>query len=508
MALAVSTGGIFYNPATPALTSYGQCGTRASKKICLVSTKNTPSVFVVIACAALVTGKPLKEAQYLADQAWPKLAELQPNVLNLYTSDTAVAEVAQGEGDIGGIEYSKYVYPYTVKGAQHRHGFPKEGAFAGVNCQVLVKGAPNPDLGVAFMNCMLSTRAVQMPLAEVSLAAPPIAGMTFEPELAKLLAYPEAKMDEMALFSPDWAYINARPCRRGSRSTTRSSSPDMGDIEVRGVSKRYGAGPAGGGRRVVRRPARPSPVAAGSERLRQDHDDADDRRAGGARAGDDRRSRASRSSACPCIAATSACCSRTTRCSHISTWRCNVAFGLEMRRLPKREVVRRAMPGAGDGEAGHFADRMPHQLSGGQQQRVALARALVIEPAVLLLDEPLGALDKKLRETMQIELRQLQQRLNITTLMVTHDQEEALTIVRPDRGDARWPDRAESARRTRSMSARCRSSSRASSACPISLPGRSRCATTLALPRRPGMACNSDRRGAAGTAGCSGGGTA
>ena len=75
-----------------------------------------------------------------------------------------------------------------------------------------------------------------------------------------------------------------------------------------------------------------------------------------------------------------------------------------------------------------FGARYPHQLSGGQQQRVALARALVIEPAVLLLDEPFGALDKKLRENMQIEMRQLQQRLGITTLMVTHDQDEALTL--------------------------------------------------------------------------------
>jgi spermidine/putrescine ABC transporter ATP-binding subunit len=106
----------------------------------------------------------------------------------------------------------------------------------------------------------------------------------------------------------------------------------------------------------------------------------------------------------------------------------NVAFGLEMRRLPKAEVGRRVADALAMVKLGPLADRMPHQLSGGQQQRVALARALVIEPAVLLLDEPLGALDKKLREGMQIELSQLQRRLGLTTLMVTHDQDEALTL--------------------------------------------------------------------------------
>ena len=75
-----------------------------------------------------------------------------------------------------------------------------------------------------------------------------------------------------------------------------------------------------------------------------------------------------------------------------------------------------------------FEDRSPAQLSGGQQQRVALARSLITSPAVLLLDEPLGALDKNLRESMQFELRQLQKRLGITTVLVTHDQEEALTM--------------------------------------------------------------------------------
>jgi putative spermidine/putrescine transport system substrate-binding protein len=209
VALAVSTGGLFYNTkATKPLSSYAEMwDKRFAKKISLVSTKTTPSVFVVIACAAIATGKPFAEAQYLADKAWPQLEALKPNVLNLYTSDTASLNVAQGEGELGGIEYSKYVLPYTMKGASVDMCYPKEGAFAGVNCQVLVKGAPNQALAAEFMNRMLAPE-VQQPLAEVALAAPPISGLTFKPEVAKMLAYPLAKMEEMALFSPDWAYVN------------------------------------------------------------------------------------------------------------------------------------------------------------------------------------------------------------------------------------------------------------------------------------------------------------
>jgi len=106
----------------------------------------------------------------------------------------------------------------------------------------------------------------------------------------------------------------------------------------------------------------------------------------------------------------------------------NVAFGLEARRLPKAETTARVAGALQLVQLDAYADRMPAQLSGGQQQRVALARCLVVEPALLLLDEPLGALDKSLRESMQVELRALQQRLGITTIMVTHDQDEALTL--------------------------------------------------------------------------------
>ena len=106
----------------------------------------------------------------------------------------------------------------------------------------------------------------------------------------------------------------------------------------------------------------------------------------------------------------------------------NVAFGLKCRHVPAAEMrdrVARALDLVG---LSGLADRKPRQLSGGQQQRVALARALVIEPRVLLLDEPLGALDKKLRIQMQSELKSIQKRLNVTAVFVTHDQEEALAM--------------------------------------------------------------------------------
>ena len=109
----------------------------------------------------------------------------------------------------------------------------------------------------------------------------------------------------------------------------------------------------------------------------------------------------------------------------------NIAFGLKMRKVPMRSAqskVEEVLKLTRLAELPGIGERYPHQLSGGQRQRVALARALVTEPKVLLLDEPFGALDKKLRERLQVELRLLQQQLNITTVFVTHDQEEALTL--------------------------------------------------------------------------------
>ena len=106
----------------------------------------------------------------------------------------------------------------------------------------------------------------------------------------------------------------------------------------------------------------------------------------------------------------------------------NVAFGLKMKKTPKEEIKTKVSEILETVDMGHLAKRYPKELSGGQRQRVAIARALVIEPSLLLLDEPLSNLDAKLRLKMRVEIRKLQQKLGITTLFVTHDQEECFSI--------------------------------------------------------------------------------
>ncbi len=106
----------------------------------------------------------------------------------------------------------------------------------------------------------------------------------------------------------------------------------------------------------------------------------------------------------------------------------NIAFGLRIAKVPADEIEQRVTEMLGVVSLKGFEHRRIHQLSGGQQQRVAIARALVNRPKVLLLDEPLGALDLRLRKDMQIELKRIQQQMGITFVYVTHDQEEALTM--------------------------------------------------------------------------------
>ena len=106
----------------------------------------------------------------------------------------------------------------------------------------------------------------------------------------------------------------------------------------------------------------------------------------------------------------------------------NIEYGLRVKKVPKDERREKSLQALSQVRLSGYENRKPHQLSGGQRQRVALARALVNRPSVLLLDEPLGALDLKLREQMQIELKELQREVGITFIFVTHDQEEALTM--------------------------------------------------------------------------------
>lgn len=112
---------------------------------------------------------------------------------------------------------------------------------------------------------------------------------------------------------------------------------------------------------------------------------------------------------------------------HLSVWE-NIAFGLKRDGMPKDQIAERVEKMLGLVQLSKYAKRKPHQLSGGQQQRVALARSLAKRPKLLLLDEPLGALDKKLRETTQLELVNIIEEVGVTCVLVTHDQEEAMTM--------------------------------------------------------------------------------
>lgn len=106
----------------------------------------------------------------------------------------------------------------------------------------------------------------------------------------------------------------------------------------------------------------------------------------------------------------------------------NVEYGLRTRKVPKTQRTKQALEAIESVKLAHTTDRLPHQLSGGQRQRIALARALVLRPQVLLLDEPLGALDRQLREEMQVELKRIQRDAGITFIFVTHDQDEAMRM--------------------------------------------------------------------------------
>lgn len=209
---AVSSAAMFYNTSAVrgGIGSYEQIWDRRFRRRLLLNTpRNTQSVLMLIVAAALATGKPLQEAQYLADEGWARLAELKPNVLTVYDGEGLVMQVAQGQADIGGIEYSKAIYPHTARGIPMDMAFPREGSFTGINGLVLVKNAPERELGCTWINMLLSAE-VQKMLAEQTLSAPTVADIEFRPDVQRFLAYPETKMQDMGLFTPDWNYIVPR----------------------------------------------------------------------------------------------------------------------------------------------------------------------------------------------------------------------------------------------------------------------------------------------------------
>jgi putative spermidine/putrescine transport system substrate-binding protein len=208
-AFAMSAAGLCYNTSTgKPLVSYGDLWDKQLRgRFLMESPKSTQSIYLLIAAVSVETGKPYAETQYMIERAWPKMEALRPNVLSMFESQTTVMQVADGQADVAGIFYSKSVYPYAVKGAPVDMCFPREGAFAGINCVSLVRNAPDRELGLAFINHMLDP-GMQRLLAEATLTAPTISGLAFKPDIARYLAYPESRMDEMAIFSPDWTYLN------------------------------------------------------------------------------------------------------------------------------------------------------------------------------------------------------------------------------------------------------------------------------------------------------------
>ena len=148
---------------------------------------------------------------------------------------------------------------------------------------------------------------------------------------------------------------------------------------------------------------------------------------------------------------------------HLSV-RDNIAFGLKRAGMDAADIAARVAEMVALVKLEGLEKRKPDQLSGGQKQRVALARSLARRPRILLLDEPLAALDKKLRESTQAELMELQRRLGMTFIIVTHDQEEAMTVAEPDRRDGPGPSRTGGERRASCTKPRRRAGSPSSSA--------------------------------------------
>lgn len=209
VAVAMSACGMFYNKnLAEKPESYASLWSGEQSRLTVSSIRGTEGVYLVAAAAAVATGKPLQEAQYDGAAGFKQLAELKPKVLNIFSTPSQGASlVIEGEAAVGALAYSKWVNPYKLKGAPIEMSYAKEGTFPGVNCQVLVKNAPNQEIGAAFMNHMLSPE-VQKPLSEYSVAAPTIRDVTIKDEVKGLIAYPEDELERLGFVQPDWKFLN------------------------------------------------------------------------------------------------------------------------------------------------------------------------------------------------------------------------------------------------------------------------------------------------------------
>jgi putative spermidine/putrescine transport system substrate-binding protein len=208
-AFAVSTVSPWYHKSIKPLESFADLWSeRFRGRFLMVTPKQTQSLHLLTVATSMVTGKPILEAQYELDKGWSKMAELKPNVQTIYDNiNTAILAVSQGQADVGGPDFSKQVLPVIAKGAPLVQSQPSEGSFAGVNCLTLVKGAPEPDLGAAFIDRVLSPE-IQKGMAEYTIAAPSVSGVELDKATASVVPYPESRMREMKLYVLDWAHIN------------------------------------------------------------------------------------------------------------------------------------------------------------------------------------------------------------------------------------------------------------------------------------------------------------
>ena len=170
------------------------------------SIASTNGLNVLVAAAAIETGKPFQEAQYETEAAFKRLAMLKPNLYSVWSKTAlSVTAMQQGEVVLLGPMYSKFIWPYIDRGLPAKHIVPKEGAFAGVNCQTLVKGGPHPELGAAFINEILAPET-QLTLATKLSIAPVVKGIDLPPDIAERVDYTEERQQK--LFTSDWAFFN------------------------------------------------------------------------------------------------------------------------------------------------------------------------------------------------------------------------------------------------------------------------------------------------------------